>query len=316
MTKVVIGIDIGGTTAKFGVVSENGQLINKWSIPTKVEDHVQDTMRKIISSIKEHIDDLDLIGIGVDVPGSVRPETKEVYDANNLGWESDVDIRPFWGEEFNVPIIVENDANAAALGEQWQGSGTKPNLLYVTLGTGVGSGLILDDKLIRGASGAIGEIGHVVVEPDGYLCTCVNYGCLETVSSATGIVHLYRDIAKDKADMSLTSEDIFNNAENDSVFELIAVEKACDYLGIAFANATNLLNLDEIIIGGGVSNAGEFLREKVEKAVSKHIFKSDVGVTKIKLASLGNDAGILGVCYLALSEIIINYSPNIARKFK
>jgi len=316
MTKVVIGIDIGGTTAKFGVVNENGQLINKWSIPTKIEDNVQDTMGKIISSIKKHIDDLDLIGIGVDVPGSVRPETKEVYDANNLGWESDVDIRPFLGEEFNVPIIVENDANAAALGEQWQGSGTKPNLLYVTLGTGVGSGLILDDKLIRGASGAIGEIGHVVVEPNGYLCTCGNRGCLETVSSATGIVHLYRDIAKNKADISLTSKDIFDNAKDGSTFELRAVDKACDYLGIAFANATNLLNLDEMIIGGGVSNAGEFLREKVEKAVSQHIFKSDVGVTKIKLASLGNDAGIYGVCYLALSEIIINYSPNIARTSK
>lgn len=308
MDKVVIGIDIGGTTIKFGVVTTNGQLLSKWAIPTVKENSSEETMEEIAASIEKHINNFDLIGIGIDVPGSVRPSTQFVYDCNNLSWKDDTDVRSVLGERFNVPVIVENDANAAALGEEWQGSGTKPNILDVTLGTGVGSGLILNEKLIRGASGATGEIGHVIVDPNGYKCTCGNRGCLETVASATGIVRLYHEEVKNSPSASeITAKDIFDNAKKGKKHDLNVVNKACDFLGLALANATNLLNLDEIIIGGGVSNAGEFLRSKIENSFEKHLFKSDVGVTKIKLASLGNDAGILGVCYRALSEVIMNY---------
>lgn len=314
MNKVVIGVDIGGTTIKFGMVSTTGNLLEKWSIPTVTSDGAEKTMENIASSISEHLGKPDLIGIGIDVPGSVRPSSQEVYDCNNLGWIEDTDVRSILGEEFNVPVVVENDANAAALGEEWQGAGTMPNILDVTLGTGVGSGLILNNKLMRGASGASGEIGHVIVDPNGFLCTCGNRGCLETVSSATGIVRLYRKEKGNDSDELITSKEIFDKAKKGSPLELKVVNKACEYLGLALANATNLLNLDEIIIGGGVSNAGEFLRERIEDEVNKRLFKSNVGITHVKLASLGNDAGILGICYRALSEVIIDYPSALEEK--
>lgn len=200
----------------------------------------------------------------------------------------------------------------AALGERWVGAGeNNPDVVFMTLGTGVGGGIIADGNLIHGFGGAAGEIGHMIVEPEnGFACTCGNNGCLETVASATGVVKVARLLAEEyegnshiKAAIdngeSVTSKDIFVAAESGDQFADSVVEKVGNYLGLASANISNILNPDSVVVGGGVSAAGEFLRERIEKYFMTYTFPQVRKTTKIKIAELGNDAGIIGAASLA-----------------
>lgn len=204
------------------------------------------------------------------------------YFLNNLGWNKDTDILALLQKGLDIPLVIENDANAATIGEKWQDSTSKDNLMYVTLGTGVGAGIVLNDQLVHGFAGAAGELGHVIVDPKGFKCTCGNRGCLETVSSATGIVRLYQK-ESGQDEVSITAKEIFDQAKQNSPLALNVVDQACDYLGLALANVANVLNLEEIIIGGGVAAAGEFLRARVERAVDKYLYFSAQNHITIKL---------------------------------
>ncbi|MGR1355584.1 ROK family protein, partial [Streptococcus agalactiae] len=209
-------------------------------------------------------------------------------------------------------FFIDNDANVAALGERWVGAGANnPDVVFVTLGTGVGGGVIADGNLIHGVAGAGGEIGHMIVDPEnGFMCTCGNKGCLETVASATGVVRVARQLAEqyegssaikaaiDNGD-TVTSKDIFIAAEDGDKFANSVVERVSRYLGLAAANISNILNPDSVVIGGGVSAAGEFLRSRVEKYFVTFAFPQVKKSTKIKIAELGNDAGIIGAASLA-----------------
>ena len=200
----------------------------------------------------------------------------------------------------------------AALGERWKGAGENdPDVVFVTLGTGVGGGIVAGGNLIHGVSGAGGEIGHITVDPEGFECTCGKRGCLETVSSATGVVRLGRYLAEEYAGDSklkamldngeeVTSKDIFEMAQEDDPFALMVVDRVCFYLGLACANLGNTLNPSSIVLGGGVSAAGEFLRSRVEKYFKEFTFPQVRESTKIKLAELGNEAGVIGAASLAL----------------
>lgn len=303
MENVVIGIDFGGTTIKFGLVTETGYIKRQWSLATPTKTAPETVMAEIIREIKRQVSNTELLlGVGLGMPGSVRPETLAVYDCNNLGWNNDTDIIALLKKSLDIPIVIENDANAATIGEKWQDSSSKDNLMYVTLGTGVGAGIVLNSELVHGFAGAAGELGHVIVDPKGFKCTCGNRGCLETVSSATGIVHLYQK-ESGQDEVSITAKEIFDKAKQNSPLALCVVDQACDYLGLALANVSNVLNLEEIIIGGGVANAGEFLRAKVERAMNKYLYFSDLNQINIKLASLGNNAGILGMAKLVLQKV-------------
>lgn len=304
MKDIVIGIDFGGTTIKFGVVTKTGKILKKWAISTPIHSVPSETIELLSLQVKQAIKGTyNLLGVGIGIPGSVKPDTSKVYDCNNLGWNDEVDIINPLSEALDVPIIIENDANAAAVGEQWKGSLENPNLLYVTLGTGVGSGIIINNQLIHGATGAAGELGHVIVNPDGKKCTCGNRGCLETISSATGIVNTYKAKVQDQAHQ-ITAKLVFDQAKKKSPIAVEVIDNACDSLGLAIANVINVLNLQEVIIGGGVSAAGEYLRFRVEKAMNKYLYSSNQGLVEVKLAVLGNDAGILGVAKLILDKIV------------
>lgn len=304
MKDVVIGIDFGGTTIKFGIITKTGKILKKWAVSTPVHSEPSKVIELLSLQIKQAIKGTyNLLGVGIGIPGSVRPKTLRVYDCNNLGWYGDVDIVNPLSKNLNIPVIIENDANAAAMGEQWKGSLQRADILYVTLGTGVGSGIIINNQLIHGATGAAGELGHVIVNPNGKKCTCGNRGCLETVSSATGIVNTYEAKAQDHA-YQVTAKMIFDQAKRNCPIAVEVIDDACDYLGLAIANVINLLNLQEVIIGGGVSAAGEYLRLRVEKAMNKYLYSSNQGLTEVKLAVLGNDAGILGVAKLILDRIV------------
>ncbi|PCS02998.1 glucokinase [Lactococcus garvieae] len=295
-----------------------GEVQDKWAIPTNILSDGKHIVPDIIESINHrlnlyNLDKSDFIGIGMGTPGTVDIEAATVRGAFNLNWADVQEVGAPISEGVGLPFILDNDANVAALGERWVGAGeNQPDVVFITLGTGVGGGIVADGNLIHGVVGAAGEIGHIVVEPhDGFACTCGNHGCLETVTSATGVVRLARKFAEEyegssqiKASIDngdeVTSKDIFIAAEAGDAFALSVVDKFAYYLGFACANLGSTLNPAAIVIGGGVSAAGEFLRSKVETYFQKYSFSTVRDSTKIKLAELGNDAGIIGAASLAL----------------
>lgn len=317
MSKKLLGIDLGGTTIKFGILTLEGEVQEKWAIETNTLENGRHIVSDIVESLKHRLSLYgltkdDFLGIGMGSPGAVDRTSKTVTGAFNLNWADTQEVGSVIEKEVGIPFFIGNDANVAALGERWVGAGANnPDVVFVTLGTGVGGGVIADGNLIHGVAGAGGEIGHMIVDPEnGFMCTCGNKGCLETVASATGVVRVARQLAEqyegssaikaaiDNGD-TVTSKDIFIAAEDGDKFANSVVERVSRYLGLAAANISNILNPDSVVIGGGVSAAGEFLRSRVEKYFVTFAFPQVKKSTKIKIAELGNDAGIIGAASLA-----------------
>ncbi|HEO8345985.1 TPA: ROK family glucokinase [Streptococcus agalactiae] len=317
MSKKLLGIDLGGTTIKFGILTLEGEVQEKWAIETNTLENGRHIVSDIVESLKHRLSLYgltkdDFLGIGMGSPGAVDRTSKTVTGAFNLNWADTQEVGSVIEKEVGIPFFIDNDANVAALGERWVGAGANnPDVVFVTLGTGVGGGVIADGNLIHGVAGAGGEIGHMIVDPEnGFTCTCGNKGCLETVASATGVVRVARQLAEqyegssaikaaiDNGD-TITSKDIFIAAEDGDKFANSVVERVSRYLGLAAANISNILNPDSVVIGGGVSAAGEFLRSRVEKYFVTFAFPQVKKSTKIKIAELGNDAGIIGAASLA-----------------
>lgn len=306
------GIDIGGTTVKCGLFTTEGVLLEKWEIKTRTEENgkaiLPDVAETILKKMEEKgIEKTEVTGVGVGVPGPVVKE-REVQVAVNLHWGYTMladDLEKLLDQ---IPVKVGNDANVAALGEMWKGGGegTK-NLIMATLGTGVGGGIIVDGKIVTGAHGAGGEIGHACVEPEETeSCNCGNKGCLEQLASATGIVRIGKKImAENTAETKLhldnfSAKTIFDAyKEGDSVAKQI-VDKFAEYLGTALAIFTCVVDPEVIVIGGGVSKAGQPLIDAVAGYYKEHAFISCKG-TPIVLAKLDNDAGIYGAAKLVVA---------------
>ena len=245
-------------------------------------------------------------------PGTVDREAGTVIGAYNLNWKTKQEVKKEIEKALGIPFALDNDANVAALGERWQGAGeNSPDVTFITLGTGVGGGIIAEGQLLHGVAGAAGEIGHITVEPTGFDCTCGKKGCLETVASATGVVRLARTMAESYAGEStlkymiddgqdVTSKVVFDEAVAGDDFALMVVDKVSFYLGLACGNIGNMLNPTDIVIGGGVSAAGEFLRSRIQTYFNEFTFPQVTESTKIKLAQLGNEAGVIGASSLAL----------------
>lgn len=320
MEDYIIAIDLGGTSAKLALIDAEGNIIEKWSVVTDKLNEGKHIVPNLIRSIKDKIEDLNIdqsriIGIGMGSPGSVDHVNRTVIGAYNLNWKVKQEIGLAFQEAFNIPFYIENDANIAAVGEQWKGAGdNEQNVVMVTLGTGVGGGIVVDGALVHGAIGAAGEIGHLTVDVDSEIeCTCGKKGCLEAVASATGIVNLavhylgaYDEDTALKTILQnedhLTAVDIFNEAKRGDAFAGEIVEKFAKYLGLACSHIANTLNPSKIVLGGGVSQAGEYLREKVAKYSDQYTFPPIRKATHITIAQLGNDAGILGAAKIVLNE--------------
>lgn len=317
MEKKIIGIDLGGTTIKFAIVTLDGEVQQKWSIETNILENGKHIVPEIIESINHRIELYgmskgDFVGIGMGTPGSVDIDKGTVIGAYNLNWTTLQLVKQQIEAAIGIPFTLDNDANVAALGEGWKGAGENdPNVVFVTLGTGVGGGIIAEGQLLHGNAGCAGEIGHVTVDPEGFECTCGKRGCLETVSSATGVVRLARKLSEEYAGDSklkqmiddgqdVSSKDVFELAEAEDAFALRVVDRVCFYLGLALGNVGNTLNPASIVIGGGVSAAGEFLRSRVDNYFSEFTFPQVRNSTQIKLAQLGNEAGVIGAASLAL----------------
>ncbi|MCI9336388.1 MAG: ROK family glucokinase [Lachnospiraceae bacterium] len=313
MSKYAFGVDVGGTTVKLGLFDAEGALLDKWEIPTVTENQgaaiLPDVAKSILDKMEEKgVKEADVAGIGIGVPGPVDRNGLLVGRAVNLGWDS-LDIPKALQAYIKVPVKAANDANIAAFGEMWQGGGRGyENMVAVTLGTGVGGGIIVDGRLLAGSTGAGGEIGHLhLQDEESESCNCGNKGCLEQYASATGIVRLAkRRLAEDGKPSALRQGEITAKAVFDAVKEgdEVAVEIAerfGDYLGKGLAIVSAVVNPEVFVIGGGVSKAGEILLTFVEPVFQKHAFPQCRGA-KFVLARLGNDAGIYGAAALVLSN--------------
>ncbi len=305
------GVDIGGTTVKMGLFRTDGTLLEKWEIPTRTEDNGAQILPDVAAAIKaklaeKSIDPSDVQGIGVDVPGPVTPDGV-VCKCVNLGWGV-FNVEEKLSELTGLMVKAGNDANVAALGEMWQGAGkgTK-NMVMVTLGTGVGGGVIVNGQIVAGAHGAGGEIGHIPVRDDEQLrCGCGKSDCLEMYASATGIVSLTkRALAASDRPSSLralpeqSAKDTFDAAKAGDALALEIVEEFGEILGRGLAEIAGVVDPQTFVIGGGVSKAGTIILDVVKKYYVRHAFHACRDV-EFQIAQLGNDAGIYGCVQMIL----------------
>ena len=326
MKKWTIGVDLGGTEIKFGLFDD--KLQKSWSIPTNTQEQGKYIVEDIAASIKKCCDESGITkdmlkGVGIGVPGPVL-KGNVVRQCVNLGWGQiniGDELSKKLGEHFGCDgeelfLCAGNAANVAALGEMWLGGGQGcTSIVMVTLGTGVGGGIVVDGKILNGIGGCAGEIGHIICVDDADLvgrCSCGHKGCLEQIASATGIVNyskLYlehasevsvlRDIWKQKGD--ITSKDVLDAAKAGDMAAVQITDKVFMYLGKALAGICNIVNPECVLIGGGVSAAGEYLRAKVENYFKGYAFPGTED-TPIRLATIGNQAGIAGAAYMVISK--------------
>ena len=305
------GVDIGGTTVKLGLFCTDGTLLDKWEIPTRKEDDGAHILPDVADAIKgkiaeKAIDPSDVQGVGVGVPGPVTPEGV-VRKCVNLGWGV-FNVEDTLSELTGYPVKAGNDANVAALGEMWQGAGKgATNIVMVTLGTGVGGGVIVDGHIVAGATGAGGEIGHIPVRDDETLvCGCGKQGCLEQYASATGVVTLTkRALAASDEPSSLrdlsegTAKDTFDAAKAGDQLALEVLEQFGEILGKGLAAVACVVNPETFVIGGGVSKAGTIITDVIAKYYVPNAFHA-CREAQFKLAELGNDAGMYGCVQMIL----------------
>ncbi len=312
MGNYAFGVDIGGTTVKLGLFDKEGCVLDKWEIPTVKDNNGSGILPDIAASIKavmaeKGIDKEDIVGVGVGAPGPVDDEGT-VYKAVNLGWDV-FNIPMVLSGYLDLPVKAGNDANVAAYGEMWQGGGKGcSNLVAVTLGTGVGGGIIINGRILTGATGAGGEIGHIHIEDNETVeCGCKNKGCLEQYASATGVVRLaQRRLVKDDApsvlrDADLSAKAVFDAVKAGDAAAIEIAQQFGEYLGKGLAAVAAVVNPEIFVIGGGVSKAGEILFDYIRPAFEKYAFHGCRNA-KLTLATLGNDAGIFGAAALVLCE--------------
>lgn len=311
MEKYCFGIDVGGTTVKCGLFETDGTLVEKWEIPTRTEENgsriLPDIGGAILGKMAERgIDRSEVAGAGIGIPGPVH--NNKVPYAVNLHW-GETDVAGILGKIIGMPVKAGNDANVAALGEMWKGGAEgKQSVIVVTLGTGVGGGIIIDGHIVEGSHGAGGEIGHAHVEDDIHdPCGCGNFGCLEQVASATGIARLAREeyAKKDPKEKTIleiegvTAKTVFDAYKKGDALAERVVNRFAKYLGTTLASFSVVVDPEVIVLGGGVSKAGDVLVDIVSRYFRAVAFPA-IKQTPIVLAQLGNDAGIYGSARLAL----------------
>jgi glucokinase len=317
----IVGVDLGGTTTKLAFINRNGEIVHKWEIPTDNSNEGQNITINIANAIDQKLTELNenkskLAGVGMGAPGPVDYDTGVILNVVNLGWKDNFPLQASLESLTGLPAVIENDANCAALGEMWNGAGKgAKDLVCVTLGTGVGGGVIANGNIVQGINGAAGEIGHITSIPfGGALCNCGKSGCLETIASATGIVRLaVIELSKAEAkgeladiftsNGSVTAKDVFDCARNGDDLAKKILDEVAFHLGFALANIANTLNPEKIVLGGGVSRAGDILVKAVKDNFSMFAFSSVRESTNLTLATLGNDAGVIGAAWLIKNKL-------------
>ena len=311
MASYVFGVDVGGTTVKMGLFNKDGEVIDKWEIPTRTENHGENILPDVAASIKEKMAQKSIVkedveGVGIGTPGPVE-KNGVVHQAVNLGW-------PEMNMKEELTTLLDgmrveggNDANVAALGEMWKGGGQgHKNLVAVTRGTGVGGGIIINGEIMTGATGSGGEIGHIHVEDnETEACNCGNFGCLEEYASATGITRLANRAlqASDKDSVlrngEVSAKTVFDAVKVGDELAIEVAKQFGEYLGKALGVIAAIVNPEIFVIGGGVSKAGDILFDYIRPSFERTAFHGSRNVI-FALATLGNDAGIYGAARMLL----------------
>lgn len=310
MKKYAFGVDLGGTTVKMGLFETDGTLLDTWEIPTRTEEGGKYILKDISDAIdarlnESNISKADVEGIGMGVPGPVG-EDGTVFKCVNLGWGV-FNVEEELGQLTQLKVKAGNDANVAALGEMWKGGGKGfKDIVMVTLGTGVGGGVILNGRILAGATGAAGEIGHIPTKDDEEeLCGCGKRGCLEQYASATGIVRLAKRYLKAHPEVETTltescsAKDVCDAAKAGDAVGTAVVDQLGQILGKGLAQVSCVVNPQAFVIGGGMAKAGKILIDAIQKYYVVNAFHASRN-TEFKLAELGNSAGIFGGVKLTL----------------
>ena len=312
---VKIGIDVGGTGIKVGIVSEDYQVIQEDAIPTRTDIPFEEQLKLmadcVLSTVKAAgLTEDDIESVGVGIPGIASARTGEVIKCTNMGWHH-VPFRDVFTKYLKKPVCIDNDANVAALAESVAGvsAGTSSSV-FITIGTGIGSGIILNGKIWSGAHHIGGELGHVIFDLDGVPCTCGNHGCLERYCSATALIRMAREAVENNPEsqiMQLAGRDIsrieaktvFDAARNKDEVALKVFYHYTDCLAQAVASVINLLDPEVIVLGGGVSKAGSFLLDPLTEMYPKYVVFNDQPLPPVKIAVLGSEAGMIGAAMLS-----------------
>lgn len=313
MKQYCFGVDVGGTTVKIGLFQTSGDLLNKWEIKTRTENFGENILSDICDSLDSELMERnigfdEIEGVGIGLPGPVLYDGT-VLQCVNLGWGTVKVARKFSEMFHGISVRVGNDANVAALGENWKGGGKDyKDIVMITLGTGVGGGVIINNKIVNGYNGGAGEIGHIHVNDDEEeLCGCGRRGCLEQYTSATGVVRLAKRYMQETDAPTkmrafghdITAKDVFDLAKDGDEGANIVVNRMGNYLGRSMSAIAAVLNPQAFIIGGGVSKAGPFLINAIKKTYRETCFTA-CGDAAVHLAELGNDAGIYGAAAMIM----------------
>ncbi|MFB6468389.1 ROK family protein [Cytobacillus sp. Hz8] len=302
-----IGVDIGGTKVAIAVVDADGKIIEQTKLPTDLSISPRELIVRINEAIehlikKSYIEMEQMIGIGIGAPGPLDSRNGKITCPPNLPNWVDVPIVAWMNEKWKIPIRLENDANAAALAEKWIGAGVGVNhFVYVTVSTGIGTGIIADGKLLHGRKGNAGDIGHTVIDPSFGKCTCGQYGCLESIASGTAIAKRGSDIMG----RELTTKEVFDlyQQKEGAIVELI--DRIFRVLGVACVSIINTFDPEKIIIGGGVSNVGATLFNAIQDYVSQYALNPTGRTTEVVPAKLSQGAGVVGaaaLCFEVMSD--------------
>lgn len=308
--KYYIGLDLGGTKIATGITDANGKLLATVRIPTQAVDGFEIVTRRMGDTIDEvmqktGVNASDIIAIGVCAPGAIDLTNGIVRGSPNLKWHN-VPLKNIIEERFHIPTYLDNDANIAGLGENRFGAGKgSKHMLYMTVSTGIGGGIILDGKVYRGATFGAGEIGHITIDMNGPLCGCGNYGCVEALASGPAIARTAKKALLDYPDSLLntypeiTAKEVAEAARKGDPLAIEVINKAAGYIGATLASLVNTLNPDLIVIGGGVSQMGDLILNPIREEVRKRAINSFSENLKIVQAKLGGDVGIMGAIALA-----------------
>ena len=310
-----VGIDIGGTGIKVGLVNENIQIIKEGSIPTVIDIPFEEQVKRIadcvISTVCDAgltVDDIESVGIGI--PGIASSETGEIIKCTNMGWKH-VPFRDTFRKFLDKPVYIENDANVAALAESVAGisAGTSSSV-FITIGTGIGSGIFINGQIWKGAHGIGGELGHVILDLDGVPCTCGNHGCLERYCSATAMIRMAREAVAEHPESKILSlaggdpacieaKTVFDASKAEDITAADVYRKYISYLAQAIAGVINLLDPEVIVLGGGVSKAGNDLLDPLVREIPQYVLFNDQPLPSVRIAVLGSEAGIIGASMLS-----------------
>jgi glucokinase len=315
MGSYAIGVDLGGTNLRAGLVDRDGRVHHKLSIRTDYNANPQTISDQIFKLIHDviHVSQVeisDIAGIGLGSPGLIDKRGETIIFSPNLPQWRNIPIKHLIAKRFVVPCVLENDANAAAWGEKWIGAAKEASsMVMMTIGTGIGGGIIIENKLWRGANNVAAEIGHMIIKIDGPKCNCGNNGCIEAYASATAMVRRFKELlSSGMSSLLKNSEEITAKMINDAATQgdkasLDIIKETGQYLGIAIVNIMHILNPEVIVLTGGMTGSGKLLMEPIQQVVKQKAFEASYKDTRIVFSQLGNDAGIIGAAGCLLKEL-------------